>query len=805
MKNLLYIFIIFIFFTSSVFSQSSKINSILSEKLNKISSNEKIPVYIIFKEHLQLKDFDDISYDTPKDERRRIVIDRLQKYSSTSQAEVRRFLNSKISSGNADQYDVLWMANILTLKADKSVIAELVNSKNNIESICYDAVDSKAPLNDVPLSVPFINSTHSSYVDSPNSIDPGIILIKADQCWALGNTGQGVLLADVEDGFWWKHPDLVHGIWQNLGEDANHNGRTIDIQSGTGSTFDPGDLNGIDDDGNGKIDDLIGWDYDANNGNITTAALGTASLGSILGDGTGGTNTGVAPGSKSILLRNNIVAETYEWYAFQYAVQMGADIISSDVSFHWFDFTKPNYSAMRNITDMSLAAGVIQVHSAGNGGSFGSEYVPMNIETPGNCPPPWLHPNQLKRGGVSAVIGVGNVDAGTDIISTSSSYGPTTWGNWNLFGLYPHNVNGNHYDYSYSVRPPVEIPDSMGLIKPDVSAPGDGSISTNVSSGSGYAAYGGTEAASSHTAGCIALMLSTNPEMLPADIDKVLELTAVEKGAPGKDNRYGSGRIDALAATTSPKFLVEGITTHSNMLISHNLATSDTAKELVGLKISAPLNPQVGSLKKLTLGITTTALPSDIISFDLWWDKDRNGIINAGDKKLKSVPYSVGTITFDTLKWKFLDTSRTLIVTARTTGSASSLKTVDFSLNDTSQVVAYYTTTPLQTNFPILNVTGISNNNGFVPTYSLSQNYPNPFNPSTIIKYEVAKNSFVTIKIYDMIGREVTTLINSFKTAGNYQVEFDTRDNNLSSGIYYYKMSVRDQNFTDIKKMILIK
>ncbi len=764
-----------------------------------------IPIYIIFKEHLTLKDFDDISYDTPKDERRKIVVDRLQKYSSTSQAEVRRFLNSKISSGNADLYKVLWMANILTLKADKSVIAELANFKNNIESICYDAVDSKAPLNDVPPSIPFINSTHSSYVDSPNSIDPGIILMKADQCWALGNTGQGVLLADVEDGFWWKHPDLVHGIWQNLGEDANHNGRTLDIQSGTGSTYDPGDLNGIDDDGNGKIDDLIGWDYGNNNGILTNASLGTASLGSILGDGTGGTNTGVAPNSKSILLRPSPGNGVQLLMTFQYAVQMGVKIISSNIRFNWFDFTKPNYSTIRNMTDMSLAAGVIQTCPISNEGAAGPSYIPMEISTPGNCPPPWLHPDQLKRGGVSSVIGVGNVDAGTDIISNSSSYGPTTWGNWGAWGFYPYNTDPNYLDYSYSITPPVEIPDSMGLIKPDVSSPGDGCISTNVSSGTGYASYIGTEAATAHTAGCIALMLSINPEMLPADIDKVLELTAVEKGDPGKDNRYGSGRIDALAATTSPKFLVEGITTHSNMLISHNLATSDTAKELVGLKISAPLNPQVGSLRKLTLGITTTALPTDIISFDLWWDKDRNGIINIGDKKLKSVPYSVVSITFDTLKWKFLDTSRTLIVTARTTGSASSLKTVDFTLNDTSQVVAYYTTTPLQTNFPILNVTGISNNNGFIPTYSLSQNYPNPFNPSTIIKYEVAKNSFVTIKIYDMIGREVTTLINSFKTAGNYQVEFDTRDNNLSSGIYYYKMEVRDQNFTDIKKMILIK
>ena len=80
--------------------------------------------------------------------------------------------------------------------------------------------------------------------------------MKADLVWALGNKGRGVIVANADDGFWWKHPDLVNGIWQNLGEDANNNGMTVLIQSGTSSTFDPGDINGIDDDGNGKVDDM---------------------------------------------------------------------------------------------------------------------------------------------------------------------------------------------------------------------------------------------------------------------------------------------------------------------------------------------------------------------------------------------------------------------------------------------------------------------------------------------------------------------------------------------------------------------
>ncbi|MBK8551574.1 MAG: S8 family serine peptidase [Ignavibacteria bacterium] len=222
-------------------------------------------------------------------------------------------------------------------------------------------------------------------------------------------------------------------------------------------------------------------------------------------------------------------------------------------------------------------------------------------------------------------------------------------------------------DYPYSRVAPVELPDSMGLLKPDVSAPGEGSRSTYVSSGTGYgSAFGGTSSATPHTAGCIALMLSINPEMLPADISKVIELTSVEKGAPGKDPRYGTGRIDALAATTSPKFTVEGVNGGYNLLLNATIIPNDTARELAGIKISTDVLPQVGSLKSLTFELTTGANETQILSFDLYWDKDKNNMINEGDRKLKSVPFSAASITFDSLKFKFLDTARNIILAART-------------------------------------------------------------------------------------------------------------------------------------------
>lgn len=85
--------------------------------------------------------------------------------------------------------------------------------------------------------------------------------------------------------------------------------------------------------------------------------------------------------------------------------------------------------------------------------------------------------------------------------------------------------------------------------------------------------------------------------------------------------------------------------------------------------------------------------------------------------------------------------------------------------------------------------------------FELSQNYPNPFNPATTISYTIPQSSFVTLKVYDIIGNEVATLVNENKEAGRYNVNFDA--SNLSSGIYLY--SITAGNFTEVRKMTLIK
>jgi hypothetical protein len=90
---------------------------------------------------------------------------------------------------------------------------------------------------------------------------------------------------------------------------------------------------------------------------------------------------------------------------------------------------------------------------------------------------------------------------------------------------------------------------------------------------------------------------------------------------------------------------------------------------------------------------------------------------------------------------------------------------------------------------------------GIPVTYELEQNYPNPFNPETTIRYQLPSNSKVTLKVYDLMGREVVTLVNEEQTAGRYEVKFG--GSKISSGVYFYHINAG--NYSGVKKMVLMK
>jgi hypothetical protein len=100
------------------------------------------------------------------------------------------------------------------------------------------------------------------------------------------------------------------------------------------------------------------------------------------------------------------------------------------------------------------------------------------------------------------------------------------------------------------------------------------------------------------------------------------------------------------------------------------------------------------------------------------------------------------------------------------------------------------------------NLTSVNSESEIIPAkFSLSQNYPNPFNPSTLINFKLSKDSHVTLSVFNILGEKVLDLVNEFRSAGNYTVNFNA--SKLNSGVYFYRLS--DGTKTLVRKMSLIK
>jgi hypothetical protein len=115
-----------------------------------------------------------------------------------------------------------------------------------------------------------------------------------------------------------------------------------------------------------------------------------------------------------------------------------------------------------------------------------------------------------------------------------------------------------------------------------------------------------------------------------------------------------------------------------------------------------------------------------------------------------------------------------------------------------ASTIAYY-----NSNFPKSIITGVRDIPKVINNFNLSQNYPNPFNPSSRIRYSVGTSSMVSIKVYNILGREVAVLLNEQKNAGEYEITFNSAKYNLASGVYFYKLTAGGN--TLVKKMMLVK
>lgn len=509
--------------------------------LEQAGPTDWIPVNLILWEQVDYQALRQNLQGVPKTVRKRTVWEVAKENADRSQAPILAFLRDQEKQGNVRKILRLIAVNGISFEAKPAVIEALwqrfpqirsldLNEPRPLEEVADWGIKAPEPIEPRSIQAP---------PPVPDQVAWGVERIGAPGVWDMGYHGEGVVIANIDTGVNYTHTDLRDHIWQNLGEDANDNGRTFYENTGT---LDPGDLNGVDDDGNGFVDDLIGWDFASNDHDpMDGHGHGTNTAGIMVGDGTGGLHTGVAPEAHLMVLRasGNNTTEATIWAASDYAILMGADVISSSLSWKWP--WEPDYASWRQQAEAELAAGIIRANSIGNQGDDLSTYpIPYNIATPGNVPPPWLHPDQTLRGGLASTMGCGAVDQ-NDVIKYYSGRGPAAWEDitqWPPgYPTYPHPNPPEYWDYPYHQG------QEMGLLKPDVAAPTD--VPTTANASSGYEqGFSGTSAATPHVGGSMALLLSIRPDLLtPEIISQALQETALDLGAPGKDNLYGAGRI----------------------------------------------------------------------------------------------------------------------------------------------------------------------------------------------------------------------------------------------------------------------
>lgn len=472
----------------------------LEEVIARTNGDDQIEVLIVLNEQSDEDYLRNLVADLPRREQRYPVVNYLKELSARTQAPIIDYLSLQTQSNKVSDIQSLWIINAVYCKATPDIINEIANQKD-VAFIAYPYVASENILLTVgdPVPVDVLDYRTKEW---------NIVKIAADSCWAAGYKGQGVIVGIIDTGVNYNHLDLRNHMWT----DPNY--------------------------------PYHGWNFEQNNNNpIDAQGHGTHCAGTIASDGSAGDSCGVAPQCSIMVCRvrtsiaypmPDTISEKNVFDAMQFVISPplspnhGADVVS--MSLGWFVAWTPRRSMWRkSVTNVALA-GIPYFIAAGNERSYASSYcpVPYNLRCPGDVPPPWHHPSEV-QGRLAGAISIAATD-NTDALASFSSCGPSCWEDapW-------------YWDYPFRPGP--------GILKPDIAAPGVNITSCAYNNNSGYlSGWSGTSMATPHCAGLAALMLSKNPNLTVAQIDSIMQFTALDLGTAGKDTMFGAGRIRAKRA-----------------------------------------------------------------------------------------------------------------------------------------------------------------------------------------------------------------------------------------------------------------
>ena len=486
MKKNILLLLLTLFSLNLIYAQTNTIEPELQEALNQ-KGDEMISVNIILKSQADVHKLQQIAAKaSDRKSKREVVVNELKSFSKSTQSDLMSILDAEAKSGKVEDIRCHWLVNAISCSASSDVIY-LIARHNDVEVIAYDEMKYLLWDEEVKAAEPARGMTQN------------ITHVKADDVWDLGYTGEGVMVAVIDTGVNFNHIDLADHLWDGGEEYPNHGYNTIENSHDVSDGF----------------------------------GHGTHCAGVVCGDGTSGTQTGIAPNATLMCIKvmddTGYGSATSISAGMEFAIEHGADVLNMSLG---IPFASAAVREMlREACVNALQCGIAAAVAVGNDGQLQISFpVPNNVRVPGGCPPPWIHPDQESNaGGLSCCIAVGAVDF-NNVRAPFSSYGPFTW------------QETSYADYPYEP--------GMGLIRPDLSAPGVGIISANPNNNNGHVSMDGTSQAAPCVAGVIALMLEKNPELTPAEISMILETTAV-KIEDNKNNYTGSGCIDALAAIQS--------------------------------------------------------------------------------------------------------------------------------------------------------------------------------------------------------------------------------------------------------------